>query len=391
MAFMVLVPVFVPYLQGFGLSMSQILQTQALFALTIALCEVPSGYIADIWGRRKALVLGTLLNALGYLWLLSADSFIDILVYELILGVGLSLASGADLALLYDSKLWLEKSGESSPEGNSNKTISRLVSIDAGAMALAGVLASVLMIWSLRWVVLVQAVVGLLPFVLALSLVEPPRITHDSEGRGARRVLELLIFGKPVVLWVSIAIILFGLLALYAFWIYQKYWEVQGVAPEYFGYIWAVYGLVVSLSARYSGMVEQRLGARYLLILIAALPLLGLAGMALFPGWLGIICGLAIQASRGLSLAVFYDALNSRVSSEYRATINSLVSLGVRGVFIVTGPALGYLVDTQGVQFTLWVLVLLFAPVAVWVIHVLTDRVGCERREESQVEQQRAV
>ena len=46
--FLVVLPVFVPLLQGHGLSMSQVLQTQALFALTIALCEVPSGYFADI-------------------------------------------------------------------------------------------------------------------------------------------------------------------------------------------------------------------------------------------------------------------------------------------------------------------------------------------------------
>ena len=54
-SFMVVNPVFVPLLQGYGLSMSQVLQTQALFALTIALFEVPSGYIADMWGRRRAI------------------------------------------------------------------------------------------------------------------------------------------------------------------------------------------------------------------------------------------------------------------------------------------------------------------------------------------------
>ncbi len=57
-AFIVVIPVFVPLLQGYGLSMSQVLQTQALFALTIAICEVPSGYIADMWGRRNAILVG---------------------------------------------------------------------------------------------------------------------------------------------------------------------------------------------------------------------------------------------------------------------------------------------------------------------------------------------
>lgn len=89
--FLVVVPVFVPLLQGYGLSMSQVLQTQALFALTIALCEVPSGYVADLWGRRNAILVGSALNALGFFSLLWADSFVDFLIYEFILGVGFSL------------------------------------------------------------------------------------------------------------------------------------------------------------------------------------------------------------------------------------------------------------------------------------------------------------
>jgi MFS family permease len=87
--FLVVVPVFVPLLQGYGLSMSQVMQTQALFALTIALCEVPSGYIADIWGRRNAILVGSACNVLGVFSLLWADSFVDFLIYEFILGVGL--------------------------------------------------------------------------------------------------------------------------------------------------------------------------------------------------------------------------------------------------------------------------------------------------------------
>jgi len=85
-----------------------------------------------------------------------------------------------------------------------------------------------------------------------------------------------------------------------------------------------------------------------LLLLVAALPLLGLLGMAFGKGWLGVMCGFAIQISRGLSMTLFYGALNRRVSSDFRATVNSLASLGVRGIFIVTGPVLGYLLDTQG-------------------------------------------
>ena len=72
-SFMVVIHVFVPLLQGYGLSMSEVLQTQAVFALTVAICEVPSGYFADLWGRKQAIVVGSLLNGFGFLSLLSAS------------------------------------------------------------------------------------------------------------------------------------------------------------------------------------------------------------------------------------------------------------------------------------------------------------------------------
>ena len=381
-SFMVVIPVFVPLLQGHGLSMSEVLQTQAMFALTIALCEVPSGYIADTWGRRETILLGAALNAVGFLSLLGADSFMDFLLYEVILGVGFSLISGADLALLYDTELYLQERGLPGGAGP-GKSLSRLIAIEAAASGVAGVVASLLLLWSLDAVVLVQAFTGLLPLLLGLTLAEAPRPRRQGEHRdNARRIVDLLLFGKPVVFWTAFAIAVFGLLAVYVFWIYQKYWELQGVPLGWFGYIWAAFALTVSLAARYSAALEQRLGTRGVLCLIALLPLLGLLGMALGSGWIGVLFGFAIQISRGLSMSLFYEALNRRVPGDFRATVNSLVSLAVRAIFIVTGPVLGFALDRYGMQATLLGLVALFAPVAALVLVPLVLRIRRERADD---------
>jgi len=379
-SFMVVIPVFVPLLQGHGLSMTEVLQTQALFALTIALCEVPSGYLADLWGRRPAILIGAALNALGFLSLLWADSFVDFAIYEIILGGGFSLISGTDLALLYDTEVYLQV--RELPGGaGAGKSLSRLISVEAAASGFAGIAASLLLLWwSTDAVILLQVVAGLLPVALAVTLVEVPRAPRETSHRdNMRQILELLLFGKPVVFWTAFAIAVFGLLAIYVFWIYQKYWELQAVPLESFGYIWAGFALVVSLSARLTVYLEERLGTRGLLTLVAVLPLLGLAGMALGGGWPGVLCGLFIQLSRGISMSLFYEALNSRVPGDFRATVNSLVSLGVRAVFIVTGPLLGYTLDSLGMQATLFGMILLFAPLMGLVLVPLVIRIHRER------------
>jgi MFS family permease len=378
-SFMVVIPVFVPLVQGYGLSMSEVLQTQALFAMTVALTEVPSGYIADLWGRKRAILLGSLLNGFGFLALVWADSFADFLRYEFILGLGISLISGADLALLYDSETLLQEQEEGGAAGAS-RSLSRLISIEAGASGIAGIVASLLLIYSnMQALLIVQALCGFMPFLLGLMLMETPRPELQvSHSANAREIFRLLLFGKPVVLWTTLAIIVFGLLAIYSFWMYQKYWELQGLPVASFGYIWAVFALVVSVSARYAGVIEQFLGWRRLLWLAASLPIIGLLGMAFLGGWAGVMFGLVIQVSRGLSLTVFYDALNRRVPGDFRATVNSLVSLGVRGVFIVTGPGLGYLLDQRGMPVTLVILACVFAPLFLLVIAGLGSRIRGE-------------
>ena len=126
-------------------------------------------------------------------------------------------------------------------------------------------------------------------------------------------------------------------------------------------------------------MLERSLGAGRLLALVAALPLLGLLGMALASGWTGLVFVLLIQVARGLSLTLFYDALNPRITGDFRATVNSLVSLAVRAVFIFTGPALGYMLDKWGVTTTLIALLLVFGPLFVVLIIGLTGRIRRER------------
>ena len=89
--------------------------------------------------------------------------------------------------------------------------------------------------------------------------------------------------------------------------------------------------------------------------------------------------GFALQVSRGITMSLFYQALNRRVPGDFRATVNSLVSLCVRAVFIVTGPLLGYALDRLGVESTLLLLAAIFAPLIAVVLIPLVMRI---RREE---------
>lgn len=375
---MIVTAVWVPIMQRHGLSMSEVLLTQSLFALVVAVVEVPSGYLADIWGRRNTIVLGSAINVVAFAWLGFSDSFGDFLVYETLMALGISLNSGADLALLYDSQASLQERGDSDGLRSGNH-ISRLVAIESYAGAFAAVAAGVLAWYSLDGVLLAQCVISVAGLLCALRLVEAPRqISISGHADNLQKVWRALN-GNPMVVWTGLAIIVFGCAALYAFWIYQKYWESQQIPVYLFGYIWAAHCVIRGITAHQAHHIESALGIVRVLLIIALCPIVGFIGMGTLGGWIGLVFGLLCPISRGLSVVVFYDALNRRIDAEFRATMNSLVSLGTRALFIVSGPLLGLMIDSRGVNNSLLVLAVIFIPAFLLVLVPLVVRIQREK------------
>ena len=60
-------PVIVLFYKDNGLTMQDIFTLQAVYSVTLMFLEIPTGYFADLAGRRKSLLLGSFLGSIGYL------------------------------------------------------------------------------------------------------------------------------------------------------------------------------------------------------------------------------------------------------------------------------------------------------------------------------------
>lgn len=100
-----LVPIYPLYALLFadsGLSDAEISALFALWSAVGIVAEVPSGALADRFGRRTALVVGALVEAVGYAsWVLFPE-LPGFAAGFVLWGLGSALASGAQEALLYD-------------------------------------------------------------------------------------------------------------------------------------------------------------------------------------------------------------------------------------------------------------------------------------------------
>lgn len=355
-SFMVIVPVIVPFFMSKGLSLAEIFYLQAVFASTIVLLEAPSGYFADIFGRRTALIIGSVVHGLGYLLLNFSDDFFSLMVFEVTVGIAMSLLSGADLALLYDTQKALEDSSSDDADsklisGNA-RGIAHLGFMKSAAEGIGALIGGVLALYSFELMVLAQSLIAWGCLALAVLLVEPPYRTESKDGGENRiqitEILKHLLINDPVLRQIVIAIPLYNLATFHVAWLIQPYWEEQGLSLAVFGVLWFGQSLAVAIANKAGLEIERKYGAVFALGLIGILPILGQFGMAWFEGWIGIGIGLVLFIGRGLTQVVLLNALNQRVPSEFRATANSFTSFLLRLAFITTGPILGFIAETEG-------------------------------------------
>ena len=365
--FMLLMPVIVPFLKEHGLSIQEILTLQSIFAIAVVLLELPSGYLSDLIGRRGCLVAAGFLRGLAFTWLALANGFWDFALFQLIAALSISLYSGSDVALLYDSLEGLEDH-----HGRRRALGRRLLWMQSGE-TFAALIGGAIVTYSLSSVAVGNAILGWLPFLVSLTLVEVPSEKLDQSDHlgNLKRIWRQIFHGEALLRMIMFSLITYGLSTLLAVWLFQDYWQALDVPLVYFGYLWAAYNITVAIVGRLAHRVEDLIGPKRVVRLVGILPVIGFGGMGLCSWWLeqggpsvlvwvGVGLGFLFQIGRGLTQVVIKDALNTRVEKRLRATANSIASLGVRLAYAFLGPCIGWIIVGRGHAAALWVAAALF-------------------------------
>jgi MFS family permease len=340
--FLVMIPVLVPYWQSLGLTLREIFLLQGIFGGALVVCDAPAGYVADLLGRKRVLVTGATICALAFQILWFGKTFFDFAVMELLLGIGLSLESGCDIAILYSA---LEKTDYS---GSRTKTLGMRMTLATLGEGVAALLCALLSAYSLKAPIYANAIAGCLPALAAATLYDDGQRLQGSHVNNFKLIGRALFGHSRLLTLIIVNLVFYGFATYCAVWSMAPYWASRGIPITMFGFLWAINNFMVALVSRFAHAIEEKLGAFVCVLTVVLMPIVGYMGMGWVGGIAGILFILAFPICRGLNQVLLQHAVNARVPAEIRATTNSIGSLGMRMLFLIFGPLLGAALDKHG-------------------------------------------
>ncbi len=381
----IILPVYVVYFRHFDITLFQVAFLAALFEATIIIFEVPTGYLADKYGRKLSTILGFFLYAVSGFVFFRFTSFVGFIIAEIIFGIAETFISGALEALAVDSMDITNRDNNLS-KLFANRTVFKTSFLLIG-MLLGGFLAgSYLSSLFIPFIIIV-----LIGFVIAMFLKEvgqesptPANIKNgrsrgdlpymDENGRSeadllypdsGRFSLKQLLRRKPIVM----ALFAVGLFANFAYEPADQYWqvlfsEIKNIETSYFGIITAAGLILVIVITKFSEKLYNRL-TFYLsgCFILMAISLYMTANMTIYPAIAGIVIYFALKE---LIRPAISTHLNRALLSERRATYLSAYNMTCSVGEVIAGICAGLLAARFGVMFIFY----FSASAAVFVIVV---------------------
>ncbi len=340
-------PIYTMFFLARGLDFSTILLLYAVDTVVQTLLELPSGMLADRWGRRPTLMLGALAQTAGYLFIAFGNGIPWYLAGMALHGTALAFVSGADSAFLYDT---LAAAGR---EDEFKRIEGRAYMYNLFGWGTAGLLGGWVAAEGMQVPFVLSGVSSFLALLVMLTCVEPPRRTIRSSIRQVgREVISGIRRSHRVRAIIIFSSVIFGLL-LVGHKLSQPYLEMVGIDIKYFGIVYFVWLMFAAAASNLSDRIERWLGHTVYFLL---LPLL--AGIPfLYWGWRQSIFGVALalthQVVWGSLRPQTAGLINAESTASIRATVLSVVGLGSSLVYVIAAPIIGGLADRQGLTVSL--------------------------------------
>lgn len=363
-AFGTILPVYVLYFRHYQINLFQIALLAAIFEASILIFEMPTGLVADIYGRKISVLLSALVSLISGIFFIFFPYISGFIIAEILNGLGETFRSGALEAWLVDS---LKHEGKEEKikyafaQGTKFKSFGNI-----SGLILGGYLASLKI--KLVWVPFT-----LLFFILSIFLISKMKEKYKIEKAVSHKIfpkVSEMIKRSSTVLKsqkLILALLLLVLFSEFSFETISQYWQVHFsenlfIKTEYFGWILVASSVitillinkVTKLSDRFGKLTTRKFKHEVSsLVILEFLFLLSLFVIAMtYSPILAVIFFILLQSFASFKEPIFLDLYNKHIPSEQRATLLSFQSLVGSGGEVLAGLCIGIVALKFGLRIT---------------------------------------
>mgnify|MGYP001369409928 FL=1 len=348
-------PVFTLLYLDYGLTLSQFAMLNVVWAATIVLAEVPSGAFADTLGRKKLVLLSSLVMfvEIAMIALVPTENpnlvFMVFLVNRILSGLAMALASGADEALAYhtlkeqgNEELWPRVLQIQLCIASS---VGIFVTLIGAAMYDVNFMTNIFHALGLtapastkdlmRIPVFATLLVALLAIYAAVNMREKKKVMPNGQTKLATTIASLKltadtgkwVLATPYVLFILLYYSLFEHTSRMFLTMNSQYYLAIDIQIIYFGFIGAGISLLKIILAGQSRRLAENIEPKTFIIIMGLASILTYYWISL--GWsiYGVVPALVlIFIIMTMNIFISYH-LNKRTESHNRATVLSFKGL----------------------------------------------------------------
>lgn len=340
------------FLASNGMSLTQLGLLETIYHLASFSMEVPTGVIADVFGRKLSRFLGRVMALVSTLLIIFSGSFLGYAVSFVFSALSNNLESGAGDALVYDS---LKEIGEEETYMKINgwKEI-----FFQAASTISFLFGGYLATKSYAFSYGMSVILGLFAILQATSFTEPTigrtRISFKEDVLEKENVFFTqlkesfrVIKGNRKIGALIVFINVFSTLCITIFFYLQNYLKAAGWNEAKIGLVYAAASMSAGLVATQVHKIGARLGEKGILLIIPIITVGCIFGMQTEFHFLFFI---VLMITESIIFVSSGDYLNKLIPSETRATVLSFSSMVFSFMMILVFPIVGFIGDSYSLK-----------------------------------------
>lgn len=331
------------YLAGKGMSLTRLGLLETIFHITSFAMEVPTGAIADIFGRKVSRIAGRVFSLISVILLLVANDFLWFAIAFVFTALSYNLESGAGDALVYDS---LKEIGE---EDQYMKISGNKEVFYQTAGIISFLLGGYLAAKSYNMAFALTIIIGIITIVQSFTFKEPTMgkvcSTEEKENIFIKQLKDSVrvVIKNPRIISLIVFLEVIMVFCTCIFFYLQNYLKGNGYNEAAIGIIYALSSLAAALSAPMVHKIERRIKEQGVLIIIPIITIACIWGIAL--SQYHYIFFIILMLTESVIFVATSDYINKMIPSENRATILSFTSMVFSFFMITLFPLIGLIGD----------------------------------------------